>query len=579
MLDMFLKRPTLRRFVFKAFRIYSYFNRFYFDHILHKRKSKEIFTDALIPIGTVRLSILKGLGIPDKKLKTKPFVAVCNSFCEINPGHKHLRQIVDAIKSGIYDAGGIPYEFGVPGPCDGIANGNEGMRFILPQRDLIADIVEMYIRSQCFDGVVLVSSCDKINPGMIMASARLDLPTIFVGGGHNIMKIRYKPYAKSINHKDYEGISDKILTATSATCGACELVTTANTIQLLIEAMGLSLPFSSACPAFSSDKLSYAYQSGVRIVELIKANLTVRKILNEKSLENAIMVCLAIGGSTNSALHIPAIAYNLGIEMKLNIFNKFNKIIPTLCGIAPNGPYGVYDLFMAGGIPAVMKMLKDNLHLDCLSVSGKNISSIIKEANVLNSEVIRSKENPYFIEGGIVVLFGNLAPEGCIIKQSAVSSDMRKFTGTAVVFESEQETINALIEGKIQDGNVVITRYEGPKGGPGMPEMLSITTLIDLLGLKKVALITDGRFSGATAGPCIGHISPEAYEGGNIALVKNGDKISIDIPERKLHLHLEDKELGERRILWKPLVKDAKSDFLKRYREKVSSASCGAVLK
>jgi len=577
-LETLTKNVTLRKFFLKVFKIFSFFNRIYHQQVLHKPQSKEIFADAEIPTSKIRVSILQGLGIPEKELRKKPLIAVCNSFSEINPGHKHLKEIAEVVKDGIYAGGGVPFEFGVPAPCDGIANGNEGMKYILPQRDLIADIVETYINSQWFDGVVFISSCDKINPGMLMAAARLNLPAIFITGGPNLMKIRFKPESKSIDHQNYEKLADKILTATAATCGACEIMGPANTFQILIEALGMALPFSAVCPAFVAEKNSLAFQTGVRIVQMVKENLTARKILTKESLQNAVMVALAVGGSTNTSLHLPALAHNLGINFEIKIFNEFNKKIPTLCGISPNGPYGIYDLFLAGGVPAVLKRLKNNLHLNCLNVEGKTLAEIINKANIINEEVIRSRENPYHPEGGIVALFGNLAPEGCIVKQSAISEEMKKFTGSAICFNSEKETLEALMGGKIKNGQVIVTRYEGPKGSPGMPEMLSITTLINILGLKNVALITDGRFSGASSGPCVGHISPEAALGGNIALIQDGDKITIDIPERKIELLVSEEELASRKKTWKPPGKEIKSNYLKRYREKVSQASKGAVL-
>lgn len=577
LLDIFRKYALLRTLFFKAFKNFSYFNRAYHDKVLHKPKSKEIFADAVMPTGAIRAKILKGLGIPEKELRKKPFVAVCNSFCEINPGHKHLRQLAEAVKAGIYAGGGIPFEFGVPGPCDGLANGNEGMQYILPQRDLIADVIEMYVKSQWFDGMVTLSSCDKINPAMLMVIARLNIPALCVTGGPNIMKARFSPNYKGIDHKNYERLSDKLLTCTAATCGSCELVTTANTIQMLMEVLGLALPYSSCCPAFVSEKMEFAFQSGVRAVEMIKENLLPSRILTKDAFENAVMMSLAIGGSTNTCLHLPAIAKEAGVHLPLEIFNRFNEKIPTLCGIAPNGPYGVYDLFTAGGIPAVMKRLKDDLHTECLTCTGETIGEILKHAEIKDKRMITTKEKPFLKEGGIAILSGNLAPEGAVVKQSAVKKEMRVFTGKARVFDSEAECLSAITKNAIKDGACIVIRYEGPKGGPGMPEMLTVTSLIEMLGLEKTALVTDGRFSGATSGPCVGHVSPEAYDGGLIALLKDGDEIYVNIPERKIEAKLTEEEIKKRRAAWLRVEKEVHG-YAKRYRDKVQCASQGAVL-
>ena len=544
-----------------------------------KPVSEKLFQDRLgAPMSLGRLSVMQGLGIATADLMSKPFIAIANSFTEINPGHIHLREIAQAVKEGVFAAGGLAFEFNVPAPCDAIAEGNDGMRHILPQRDLIADSVETFVRSQLFDGVALVSGCDKINPGMLMAAARLDLPSIFVPGGPAMMGIRFKSVGGSLDHKDHDDISRKLQAVTCATCGACEIMGTANTIQLLGEAMGMALPGAAAIPAVAMEKRVVARKSGERIVEMVREGLSSRKILTIEALENAVMVDLAIGGSTNSTLHLPALANDLGLDLELDIFNRYAKEIPTLVAVAPNGPHGVVDLYRAGGVLAVMKRLRDNLHLDCMTVSGKPIGELIDSAEVLDDSVVRPKDDPVLSEGGTVVLRGNLAPDAAVIKQSAVIPSMRTFEGKALVFDCEDDALDALHAGEIVPGTVVVIRNEGPKGGPGMPEMLSVTATITLMRLERVALVTDGRFSGATDGPCVGHVTPEAFEGGPIAILQNGDTITIDIPNRTLSVDLPEEEIERRLKGWKPMERPTASHYLRRYRKLVGPASKGAVL-
>lgn len=541
--------------------------------------SEKLFRDALgAPMSLGRLSVMKGLGIDTDSLMSKPFVAIANSFTEINPGHIHLREIAQAVREGVIAAGGLPFEFSVPAPCDAVAEGNDGMRHILPQRDLIADSVETFVRSQLFDGVVLVSGCDKINPGMLMAAARLDLPAIFVPGGPAMMNIRFLKPGGSIDHKDHEDIFSKLQAVTCGTCGACEIMGTANTFQLLSEALGMALTGAAAIPAVAMEKRVIARASGERIVRMIREGLTARRILTREALENAVMVDLAIGGSTNSTLHLPALAAQLGIEINIDLFNQYAKSIPTLLRIAPNGPHGVVDLYRAGGVAAVMKRLRDDLHTECLTVDGRSVAEILEDAQVLDESIVASKDAPALPEGGTVVLKGNLAPEGAVIKQSAVIPSMRTFEGSAKVFESEEDALVALQSGDIGPDTVIVIRYEGPKGGPGMPEMLSVTATITLMRLERVALVTDGRFSGATDGPCVGHVTPEAYLGGSIALVEDGDRIRIDIPARSLSVALSKDELDRRSTRWVRKEKPVASHYLKIYRKLVGPASKGAVL-
>ena len=547
---------------------------------MKKPQSSPIFDDSDFPISIVRKSIFQGTGTDLTEAGKRPMIAIANSLTEINPGHMHLGPIAQRVKDGVNMAGGLPFEFNVPAPCDGMTEGHAGMRFVLAQRDLIADIIETHVRSMRYDGIVFIASCDKIIPGMIMAAARLDLPAIFVTGGPNAWDIRFKPSMRGgVDHKCYTDLMDKLATATAATCGSCEVMGTANTMQSLTEALGISLAGSASVPAFHSAKLLYARHAGQRIVDLIEKEMTIKKIITQQSLENALMVDLAIGGSTNVALHLPAIAYELGLELSLKRFNDYNCIIPTLCGISPSGPHGMVDLFVAGGIPAIMKRLGDHLHRDPLTVSGMSIGEIIDQAEVKNPDVIPDKTHAFQPEGATAVLFGNLAPEGAVIKQSAVAEKMRVFTGPARVFDAEADVLKAIREKTLNEGEVIVIRYEGPKGGPGMPETLAVTMGLDLAGFTNVALITDGRFSGATAGPCIGHVSPEAASGGPIAIVENGDIIRIDIPARKLDVDLEPDKIKERLAIWKPLVKEIPAGYMQRYVNAVTSAARGAVLK
>ncbi len=546
---------------------------------MSKPWSAPIFNEQDFPISIVRLSILKGTGVDIDELKEKPIIAVANSLTDMNPGHMHLRSLAERVKEGIHAAGGIPFEFNVPAPCDGLTEGIEGMRFVLPQRELIADTVEIYSRSMLFDGIVMIAGCDKIIPGMIMAAARLDRPTIFLPGGPGAFQIRFSPNMKgTVNDRDYDDLLDKLATATCATCGACELMGTANTFQCLAEALGLTLPGSANVPAYHSEKLLFARRAGKRIVEMVETGLNARQVLTEKAIENALMVDLAIGGSTNTTLHLPAIANELGFDLPLSRFNELSKKVPTLCAIRPNGPYGIQDLYVAGGVPAVMKVLSEDLYLDALTVTGGTWAEVLESVTVMDEKVITPRNRPYMPEGGTVALFGNLAPEGAVVKQSAVSPDMLSFTGKARVFESEADCLTAIREKTLSEGEVVVIRNEGPKGGPGMPETLAVTMALPLHGYNRLALVTDGRFSGATSGPCIGHVSPEAYSGGPIAALRDGDDITIDIPNRELRVALSDEEINGRMTGWEPRSREIPPGYMERYVRLVGSASRGAVL-
>jgi len=544
-----------------------------------KRYSRDIFDESDFPISQVRRGILSGTGADIEEYQNKPLIAVANSATDLNPGHMHLSALAARVKDGINAGGGIPFEFNVPAPCDALAEGNEGMRYVLPQRELIADIVETHIRSMRFDAVVMIASCDKIIPGMLMAAARLDLPTIFLTGGPNAMAVRHThAYRGSISPHDYPEVEDQLSCLKSASCGSCEIMGTANTFQCLTEALGLSLPGSAVVPAFHAERARLGRRTGQRVVRMVQEALTAKKILTQKSLENAIMVCQAIGGSTNAALHLPALAHELGFEVGLKDFNRFAQKVPTLLAVTPNGPYGVMDLHAAGGIPAVMKRLEADLHPDALTCTGQSMGDWLKLARILDPAVIPDRSAPHHPEGGTVGLFGNLAPEGCVIKQSAVDADMRVFSGPARVCESESDALTALREKTIKEGEVLVIRNEGPKGGPGMPETLAVTMNLSISGYKKVAMITDGRFSGATAGPCVGHVSPEAADGGPIAAVENGDTIAIDIPARTIDVDLTARELEARLAQAKPRRHDPPPGYMKRYVKLVASAAKGAYL-
>ena len=430
---------------------------------MKKLKSQPIFDTKDFPICVARMQCMDGLGFDMEDLKQKPIIGIVNSHTDITPGHMHLKNLAEKVKEGVFMGGGIPMEFNVPAPCDVLTEGNSGMRFILAQRDLIADIVETHCRSMQYDALVLIATCDKIVPGMVMAAARLNLPTIMLTGGPGSWQIRFNPEQKkrkSISNLDYDDPVCKAETITAATCGACEVMGTANTMQSIVEAMGLTIPGSSSVPGFHAKKLLHARNAGKRIVAMVDEELTIRKIVDMKSLENALMVNLAIGGSTNAALHIPAIAHNFGIEFPLSKFNDFSKKIPTLCKIMPNGPDGMVDFFMAGGVPAVMKVLSDDIHLDAMTVLGSKWADLMPFVIVRDSDIIPDKMNPYYPEGGTVVLYGNLAPEGSVIKQSAVAKDMMQFTARARVFESEHDALEALRERNVRENEILVIRNE-----------------------------------------------------------------------------------------------------------------------
>jgi len=534
-------------------------------------------------------ALLYATGISKSEMK-KPFIGIASSHTDLIPGHIGMRDLERFIEKGVHAAGGYPFFFGVPGICDGIAMGHTGMHYSLPSRELIADIVETVTQAHRLDGLVLLTNCDKITPGMLMAAARIDIPAIVVTAGP-MLSGRLKGKRLSLVNDTFEAIGkykkglikeDELEALEMCACpgaGSCQGMYTANTMACVTEALGMSLPRCATALAVSADKRRIAFKSGERIVELIKKNITARKIMTRNAFENAIMVDLALGGSTNTVLHIPAIAHDAEIDLPLETFDILGKNTPHLANMLPGGEHYLEDLDWAGGIPALMKRLRKGLH-DNITVSGKKIYEIADSAEIIDENVIRPLNKPYHKEGGIAILRGNLAPDGAVVKQSAVSRNMMKFEGTAKVFNSEEEGMKAIMNGKIKAGDVLVIRYEGPKGGPGMREMLSPTAAIAGMGLSEsVALITDGRFSGGTRGPCIGHISPEAMEGGTIAVLKEGDRIRIDITNRKIDVLLSDNEIKERFKTWKPLKPKITKGYLARYARMVSSAGSGAVMK
>ena len=532
-------------------------------------------------------SLFKALGLTDEEIE-RPMIGIANSANEVIPGHLHLHQLSDAVKAGIRMAGGTPLEFFTIGVCDGIIMGHEGMKYSLSSRELIADSIESMAMAYPFDGLVLIPNCDKIIPGMMMAAARLNIPTILISGGpmlagefqgKEIDLITVFEWVGKV--KTGEMTLNELKEAEGCACpgvGSCAGMFTANSMNCLAEVLGLALPYNGTIPAVFADRIRLAKKTGMQIMELVKKGTKPSHILTEKAFENAVTVDMAFGGSTNTSLHLPAIAREAGIKLSLQTFNKISRKTPHLCNMSPGGPHHIQDLHRAGGIPALMKELDRGglIHQDPLTVTGKSVGENLRGKKILNPEVIRSMEKPYHPTGGLAVLFGNLAPDGAVVKQSAVDEVMLQHRGPARVFDSEEEAIKVILNRKIKKGEVVIIRYEGPKGGPGMREMLAPTSAIVGVGRDRdVALLTDGRFSGGSRGAAIGHISPEAAEGGPIAVVRNGDQIEIDIPGRKLNLLISSEELKKRLSKWKPPKKELKG-YLKRYARLVTSANTGA---
>ena len=520
-------------------------------------------------------ALLKALGLTDQDI-AKPFIGIANSYTNIVPGHIHLNELASEVKEGIIAAGGTPFEFNTIAVCDGLAMGHEGMRYSLPSREIIADSVEIMVQAHRLDGLVMVSNCDKVTPGMLMAAARLDIPAISVTGGPMASgwldgrKIGFSDVPEAVGQvfagKMTENELERLEGSACPGCGSCNGMFTANTMACVTEALGMSLPYCATALANTALKSRLAKETGERIVKLVCDDVTPSVILKREAFENAIAVDMALGGSTNTTLHLSAIAAEAGMSLPLSVFDEIGRRVPHLCNMIPSGPYALEDLHAAGGIPALMKELKPLLHLNVRTVSGKTLGKNIEGASVVDANVIRPLTNPVHKEGGIAVLTGNLAPKGSVVKTAGVSPKMLKHAGPAKVFDSEKAAVAAIRNKEIQPGDVVVIRYEGPRGGPGMPEMLIPTAAIAGMGLSEsVALVTDGRFSGATRGPCIGHVAPEAAEGGPIAIIKNGDIINIDIPNRVLGLKLAGQEIKKRLAAWKPKKPKITKGYLSRY--------------
>lgn len=520
----------------------------------------------------------------------KPFIGIADSTTDLIPGHVHMASLERKIEQGVAAGGGTSFRFGIPGVCDGIAMGHVGMFYSLPSRELIADMVEDITQAHQLDGLVLLTNCDKITPGMLMAAARLDIPCIVVTAGPmhsgnlrgrrlSLVRDTFEAVGRRQAGKISEEELEELTREACPGCGSCQGLYTANTMACVTEAMGMSLVGCATALAGFAKKERLAYESGERIVELVRKDVTARKIITRNAVENAITVDMALGGSTNTALHIPAIAHEALIDINVDLFDRIARRTPHIAELRPAGKHFMEDLEYAGGIPAVLKRLVGKLK-DNPTVTGPSIRRIARSAEIMNEDVIRPLARAYHKQGGIAVLRGNLAPDGSVVKQTAVEKGMMKFAGKAVVFDGEAAAMRSILAGRVKPGMVAVVRYCGPKGGPGMPEMLSPTSAIAGMGLSdKVALLTDGRFSGGTRGPCIGHISPEAAEGGPIGLVKNGDVITIDIPKRTLSVKLSDEELAARRKKWRPRPPKIRTGYLARYAHLVTSASTGAVFK
>jgi dihydroxy-acid dehydratase len=531
-------------------------------------------------------SLLRSLGVTDREMEL-PFIGIANAFNTIVPGHVHLRWLAEKVREGIAAAGGVPFEFGVIGICDGIAMGHEGMRYSLPSRENIADSIELMAQAHRFDGLVCIGTCDKIVPGMLMAAARCNIPSIILTGGPMLPGHQD---GKDLSLIDiFEGVGKVAAGTMSETalceleccampgCGSCQGLYTANTMACMTEAMGMSLPGCAAIPAVDAGKLRIARETGEAIIPLVKNQIKPKDIITKKSLHNAIRVDMALGGSTNTVLHLMAIAVEADVPLSLQDFNTLAEEVPHICHMQPSGPHSMQTLYRAGGIPAVLKRLEK--HLDnCPTVSGKKILQVADTANITNEMVIRSPQDPISPAGGLKILFGSLAPDGAVVKCAAVQKDMWKHTGPARVFDGEQLAMKAILARGINEGDVIIIRYEGPRGAPGMPEMLSPTSALMGLGYTSVVLITDGRFSGGTRGPCIGHVAPEAAIGGPIALVCEKDLIEIDLFRKKIDILVNAKTLEQRKKTWKPKIKPL-SGVLARYAKTVEQANLGAVQK
>ena len=534
-------------------------------------------------------SLFHAMGYTNEELQ-RPMIGVVNSFNEIVPGHMHLRDIADAVKMGVAEAGGMPVEFPAIAICDGIAMGHDGMKYPLASRELIADSIEAVANGHAFDGLVMIPNCDKIVPGMLMAAGRLNIPTVVVSGGpmlagrwkgrdisvSTMFEAAGKFEAGELSADEMEAMEFRACPS----CGSCAGLFTANTMNSLTEVLGMGLAGNGTIPAaYSGRRRMLAKKAGWAVMDLVKKNVLPRDIMTLEAFENAIAVDMAIGGSTNTVLHLPAIAHEAGVDLSLDLFDEISRKARYITKMSPGGSYHMQDLDEAGGISAVMKELTKIglIHTDCLTVTGP-LKDRLAHAFVENHEVIHDIDNAYMNKGGIAILKGNLAPLGSVIKESAVEKELLTYEGTAKCYDSEEAAIKAITGGEIKEGHVVVIRYEGPKGGPGMREMLNPTAVITGMGLK-VALLTDGRFSGASRGACVGHISPEAMEGGPIALVKDGDRILVDVPNRRLELLVDEAELARRKAAWKRPEPKVKTGYLSRYARLVTSANTGAVMK
>ncbi len=537
-------------------------------------------------------SLFSALGFTREDMD-KPLIGIVNAQNEIIPGHLHLDIIAKAVKEGVWAHGGVPVEVPAIGICDGIAMGHNGMKYPLPSRELIADSIEAVALGHCFDALVLIPNCDKIVPGMLMAAARLNIPAVVASGGP-MLAGRYEGQNIGVSNvfeaagrfeagKITVGELEEIENSACPGCGSCSGMYTANTMNCLAEVLGLALPGNGTIPAaYQGARTALSRTAGKQVMQMLEKGINARDIMTIDAFKNAITVDMAIGGSSNTTLHLPAIAHDAGIKLPLDLFNEIAQTTPYIASLSPGGAHFIQELNEAGGIPAVMKELskKNLIKTACLTVTGHNVGENLAKAQNRNEEVIRPIETPYRPTGGIAVLSGNLAPDGAVVKESAVAEEMLVHSGPARVYNSEDEAIAAIVGKKINKGDVIVIRYEGPKGGPGMREMLNPTSVLAGMGLDKdVALLTDGRFSGATRGACIGHISPEAMEGGPIAFIEEGDIIEIDIPTRKLSVKLSEEEITKRRSAWQKPVPKVTSGYLARYAILVSSANTGAVLK
>lgn len=540
--------------------------------------------------GALKRALYKSMGFTDEAL-AKPLIAIVNTYTNATPGHYNLNEICAQVEKGIQAAGGTAMTFGSIAPCDGIAEGHDGMRYILPSRDLITSSVECMVRAHRFDGIVLLGSCDKIVPGLLMAAARLDIPAIFCNSGP-MMPACYKGkhydgniVTEAVGWKQRGEIDEEEFAAienlAEPCCGSCAMLGTANTMGCMAEAMGMSLPGSAVVPAVYAKRMQIAYETGRTVMGLVEKGITARQIITKESIENAITVLMGIGGSTNAIMHLQAIYKEAGLgRLELDVFDRFSKTVPQIASVYPASPYDMVDFYEAGGVPAVMRELEELLNLECIGVTGGTVEKVLAgKAGSLREEVIRSRKQPFALTGGVAVLRGNLAPLGAVVKPAAIPEHLMRVQGQAVVFHSEQEACEAILAGKVKAGSMVVLRYEGPKGGPGMPEMYRPMKCLEGMNLSdSCTIITDGRFSGSNRGCFVGHISPEAYEGGVLALVENGDEILIDVAQRKLELLVTEEILEQRRKNWVRPEKELKDGYLNTYRRISKSAAEGAVV-